>query len=171
MAKGITRCSKITKHKYKGEPKMAKPIKISETELEKILPNTKKSKRIRIIGNALVLTSKLKFETIQKMEKYNRNALCLIEVKNDEETEIFRIGTGKVSAISKYGITFMEADKDGFATATVLFPEGVADKREFIQDNFATALFMLNDLEDAVNTACAELEAAYEALDKEIVEE
>ena len=128
------------------------------------------SKRIKIVGNAFVLTSKLKFATIQKMEKYNRDVLCLVEIKNDEENEIFRIGTGKTSSIGKFGITFMEADKAGNATATVLFPEGTTDKKAYIKDNFATVLFMLNDLEDSVNTACAELEAAYAKLDEEIEE-
>lgn len=153
---------------------MATPIKVSKKEMEQIQKNVKtenKTKRIKIVGNALVLTSKLKFATIQKMEKYNRDALCLVEVKNDEENEIFRIGTGKTSNISKFGITFMEANKDGFATATVLFPEGTTNKKEFIKDNFATTLFMLNDLENAVETACAELEAAYAELDKTIEEE
>lgn len=149
-------------------------IKVSEKEFKKITneapKTTKTTKRIKIAGNAIVLTSKLKFATIQKMEKYNPNALCLVEVKNDEENEIFRIGTGKASSIGKYGITFMEADKKGFATATVLLPDGVTDKKAYIKDNFATALFMLNDLEDAVNTACAELEEAYERLDAEIEE-
>ena len=127
--------------------------------------------RVKIVGNALVLTSTLKFETIQKMEKYNRDALCLSTFKNDEEIEIFRIGTGKTSSINKYGITFMEANKNGLATATVLLPEGVTNKREYIKDNFATALFMLSDVEKIVNTACAELEAAYAELDKVIEEE
>lgn len=155
---------------------MATPIKVSEKEMEKIVKNTgvktsRKQPRIKIVGNALVLTSKLQFATIQKMEKYNRDALCLIEDKNDEEIEIFRIGTGKTSAINKYGVTFMEANKDGFATATVLFPEGTKDKREFVKDNYATVLFMLEDLEDAVETSCAELEAAYAKLDETIEEE
>ena len=151
---------------------MATPIKVSEKEMAKIVEKktSTENKRIKIAGNALVLTSKLKFATIQKMEKYNPDALCLVEVKNDEENEIFRIGTGKSSSIGKYGITFMEANKEGFATATILFPENVSDKKEYIKDNFATALFMLSDLEDAVNTACAELEAAYAKLDKEIEE-
>lgn len=138
----------------------------SQTSVKTVTP-----KRIKIAGNALILTSKLKFATIQKMEKYNRDALCLTEYRNDEEVEVFRIGTGKASAIGKYGITFLEANKEGYATATVLLPENVTNKREYVKDNFATALFMLNDLEDAVNTACAELEAAYEKLDKDIVEE
>lgn len=161
---------------------MARPIKVSEKEMETIVKGTpaekevtkstsKTFKRIKIVGNALVLTSKLKFATIQKMEKYNPDALCLVEVKGEDENEIFRIATGKTSNISKYGITFMEANKDGFATATVLFPEGTKDKREFVKDNFATSLFMLADLEDAVLTACAELEAAYAELDANIEEE
>lgn len=148
---------------------MATPIKVSEKEMQKITKNVT-PKRIKIVGNAFVLTSKLKFATIQKMEKYNRDALCLVEVKNDEENEIFRIGTGKTSSIGKFGITFMEADKAGNATATVLFPEGTTDKKAYIKDNFATVLFMLNDLEDSVNTACAALEAAYAKLDEEIEE-
>ena len=104
------------------------------------------------------------------MEKYNPNALVLVEVKHDEEYEVFRIGTGKLSSIGKYGITFAEANKDGFATATVLFPENVTDKKAYIKDNFATVLFMLKDVEDAVATACAALEADFAKLDEEIEE-
>ena len=147
-------------------------IKVSEKEMNKTMgeSNTPISKKIKIAGNAVVLTSKLQFATIQKMEKYNKDALCLVEVKNDEEAEIFRIGTGKTSSISKFGITFMEANKNGNAVATIMLPEGVTDKKAFIKDNYATALFMLADLEDAVETACAELETAYTKLDAEIEE-
>lgn len=134
------------------------------------LENVSNTKRIKIAGNAIVLTSKLKFSTIQKMEKYNNDALCLVEVKNNEENEIFRISTGKTSSIGKYGITFMEADKNGNAVATVMLPEGVTDKKAYVKDNFGTTLFMLSELEAVVETACAELEAAYAELDKEIEE-
>ena len=149
---------------------MAKKIEVSAKEFEKIA-GVSITPKVRIAGNAMVLTSKLDFATIQKMEKYRRDALCLVEVKNDEENEIFRISTGKLSSISKYGIVFAEPNKDGKATATVLFPEGVTDKRAYIKDNFASALFMLNDLEDAVKTACAELEADFAKLDEDIVED
>lgn len=146
---------------------------IEATEaVENVKPAPKKvtNANIKIAGNAIVLTSKLKFETIQKMEKYNRDALCLVEVKKDEENEIFRISTGKLGSISKFGIVFTEANKDGFATVTILLPEDVKNKREWIKDNYATTLFMLADLEDAVETACAELESAYAKLDKYIEE-
>ena len=53
-----------------------KPINVTEKQMEKILGGSctetePKTKTIRIVGNAIVLTSKLKFATIQKMEKYN----------------------------------------------------------------------------------------------------
>ena len=135
------------------------------------MANTKTEvKRIKIAGNAVVLTSKLKFATIQKIEKYNPNALCLTETKKDEEVEIFRIATGKTSSIGKYGITFMEANKEGYAIATILLPENTADKKAYIKDNLGNAIFMLTDLEALVETACAELKAAYDKLDTEIEE-
>ncbi len=131
---------------------------------------TKNEKRIRIAGNALIITSKVKFDTIKKLEKYNNDALVLCEQDNDEIKEVFRISTGNSSSISKYGVTFMEADKNGYAVATILFPENVKDKKEYVKDNFGTALFMLEDLEATVETACAELEAAYAKLDEQIEE-
>ena len=147
-------------------------IKVSEKEMNTIVGGQKPTtKKIRIVGNALILTSKLKFSTIQKMEKYNADALCLIEKDGDEEVEVFRINTGKLSSISKYGIIFAETNKDGYAVATILFPEGVENKREYIKDNYGTTLLMLNDLEDSVTTSCAALESAYAKLDAEIEEE
>lgn len=156
---------------------MAKPIKVTEKQFSTIAKTTEATVRapklpakVKIAGNAFVLTSKLKLETIKKMEKYNPAALCLVERRNDEDIEIFRISSGKLASISKYGIVFSEANKDGFATATVLLPEGIDNKKEWIKDNYATALFMLRDLEDLVTTACAELDAAYAELDKYIEE-
>lgn len=157
---------KVTSSKKPKKPVQRTPKIIQEEKKE--MSTTQK--RVKIAGNAVVLTSKLKFATIQKMEKYNNNALCLVEIKGDEEIEIFRIATGKTSAISKYGVTFMEANKDGFAVATVLLPENVADKKAYIKDNYGSVIFMLNDLEDAVVTACAKLEADFEKLDNEIEE-
>ena len=149
-----------------------KPIPVTEKELAKILNHKEPAvKTIKIVGNAMVLTSKLKLATIKKMEKYNNKALCLIEVNGDEENEIFRIMSGKLSSIATHGIVFAEEDKAGNAVATILFPTGVENKKEYIKDNFATVLFMLKDLEAAIETSCAELEAAFAKLDEEIEEE
>lgn len=127
--------------------------------------------KIKITGNAVILTSKLKLETIKKMEKYNSDALTIFDVVEDENIELFKIGSGVVSNINRFGITFAEANKTGEAVATVLLPANVTDKKAFVKENFANAIFYLQDLEAAVETSCAELEAAYAELDKIIVEE
>lgn len=128
------------------------------------------AKRVQIVGNAFVVTSKLPFEIIKKLEKYASNTLCLKERDHDEEKEYFRIATGKVSSISKYGITFNEANKDGFAIATALFPEKISNKKRFIKDEFGKTLYMLQDVEQNATHAYAHFEKAYAELDS-IIEE
>lgn len=127
------------------------------------------TKKVKIAGNAMVITSKLKFDEIKKMEKYNPAALVLIE-KNDEETnEVFRISTGKVSSFSQYGITYSEANANGFATATILL-DHAENKKAYVKDKYATALIILGEIEDSVKTACEKLAAEHAKLD-EIIEE
>lgn len=157
---------------------MAKPRTIANLvsnnnkKEDKILSTeTKKSeKRIKIAGNAFVLTSKLKLETIKKLEKYVKNALVIEEVNGEETNEIFKVMSGKVGSISKYGIVFATANKEGFATVTVTIPEDVTDKKEYIKDNFACALVMLKDVEDLANETLTEFEKEYAKLDEEIEE-
>ena len=144
-----------------------------ETQAPEITQETVAEKapaRIKIVGNAYVLTSKLPLETIKKVEKYDDRALCLIEVKHDEEREIFRIGTGKLGSISKCGIIFNEANKSGFATVTALFPEGVSNKKEFIKENFINILFMLDALENSIANAATQLETVFAEIENSIEE-
>jgi hypothetical protein len=117
-----------------------------------------------------MVVSKLKLETIKNLEKYENDALCLKECSNDGEKEIFRIGTGKTASISKFGITFAEANKDGLATATMLFPADVKDKKQFIKDNYGKVLFLLNDVEYSANHAYKHIQEVFAELDN-IIEE
>lgn len=156
---------------------MAKPRTIAnlvsknnEKEDKTLSKEVKETKRIKIAGNAIVLTSKLKLDTIKKLEKYIPNALVLVSTEDNEEREIFRVATGKTGSISKYGVSFATADKDGFATITTNIPEDVTDKKVYVKDNFATILLMLKDIEAVAETTLAEFEADYAKLDEEIEE-
>ena len=129
----------------------------------------KKATRVKILGNAFVITSKLKFENIKKMEKLAYNSLCLVELDRDGNAdEVFRIGTGKIANVGVYGITFNEANTEGNAIVTSTFPADVTDKKAFIKDNLAKALFMLEELEEHIAQDLVELEKQYEELDKTI---
>ena len=129
----------------------------------------KATARVRILGNAFVITSKLKFENIKKMEKLSNETLCLVEIEKDETiNEVFRISTGKVASISSYGITYNEANTEGYAIATSTFPADVTDKKAFIKDNLAKVMLMLDELEAHIAEDLVKLEKRYEELDKDI---
>lgn len=129
----------------------------------------KATARVRILGNAFVITSKLKFENIKKMEKLSNETLCLVEIEKDDTiNEVFRISTGKVASISPYGITYNEANTEGYAIATSTFPADVTDKKAFIKDNLAKVMLMLDELEMHVAEDLVKLEKRYEELDKDI---
>ena len=153
----------ISNHNYsktnlKGETNMA------EKTVEK-----KATPRIRILGNAFVVTSKLKFENIKKMEKLSNESLCLVEIDKEEcVNEVFRIGTGCVASISAYGVTYNEANAEGYAIATSTFPADVTDKKAFIKDNLARTILMLDELEAHIKEDLVKLEERYAELDKEI---
>ena len=146
---------------------MAQTVKtVSKTNKEDAMPA-----KIKIIGNAFVLTSELPFDWIQKLEKLNPNALCITEQRGDETIEVFRIGTGKAGAVSKYGITFAAQNKNGYATVTTLIPDNVVNKREFIKDAYAATLIMLKNLEACDKVSYAQINDLYKELDKDIEEE
>ena len=129
----------------------------------------KATPRVKILGNAFVITSKLKFENIKKMEKLSNETLCLVEIEKDDTiNEVFRISTGKVASISPYGITYNEANTEGYAIATSTFPADVTDKKAFIKDNLAKVMLMLDELEMHVAEDLVKLEKRYEELDKDI---
>lgn len=145
-----------------------------KTKLKQNLKNKEKSKmanKVTIVGNALVLTSTLKYDTIVKMQKINPEALTIFAKENDELMEIFKIMPGKVGTISKAGIVFATKDKNGYATVTDLIPECVKDKKEWVKDNYASVLFMLAQLEEAVADAEEQVDKAYKKLDDIITEE
>lgn len=169
---------KITKNQ--GEIKMKKPIgncncdattpDVCSCEAPIAPETTPTFKRVQIVGNAFMVVSKLKLETIKNLEKYENNALCLKDYSNDEEKEIFRISTGKTASISKFGITFAEENKEGLATATMLFPTNITNKRQFIKDNYGKVLLLLNDVEYSANHTYDNIQKAFAELDNIITE-
>lgn len=151
-------------------------IKITEKEAKKLFAEEKvetktKNATIRIVGNALVLTSKLKLNEIKTIEKYIPKALTIKEYSGDEEIEIFKLATGKVADISNYGIVFNSANKDGFAQITTLIPTEVENKLEYAKDKLFPIIHKLRFVETNVEEILKELNKELNDLEKEIVEE
>jgi hypothetical protein len=102
--------------------------------------------KIKVIGNAAVVTSSVKVADLQKLGKFKPASLKLID--KETKDELFAIGIGSAS-LNKFGASFPVADKDGFAEMTLVIPESVkADaKKAYVEDTYGYALLNLNKVE------------------------
>ena len=133
---------------------------------------TEKTKTIRIIEDACVITSQLKLEDIKKVQKIRPKALALYTTDCEGNIEeIFKVAAGSSSSISSFGIVFNKANKNGFATITTLFPEHVKDKKGWILDNYAKLFVMLKEVEKNVKHELTEIAEMFNNIENEIEEE
>ena len=104
--------------------------------------------KINVTGNAIVLTSSIKYADIEKAKKYRPDALKL---KNEDGQDVFAIDIGVIPQSNEFGIVFTGKTHDdhGFATNTVLFDtcdEGEELKNK-VADFYGSTLVGLNELE------------------------
>lgn len=105
--------------------------------------------KIKVLGEAMTLTSNMKAETIAKAERYCPEALKLI----DEEKKPYFIVQMGAPSVSKFGVSFSNVNSEGKAYNTI-----VGFDKETIKEDFAEVLFNLNKVEDNVNSAIEKLE-------------
>lgn len=107
--------------------------------------------KVKIAGNAAIITSTLKVEEIEKIRKYTKSGLTLKDEtgKND----IFTICLGDASSLSKRGICYASQDNEGYALATLPIPEYLVgnERKTYITDNFAMELANLANLETCIS--------------------
>lgn len=118
--------------------------------------------KVRILGDAGVITSSHKLEDIKKLQKYNPEALKLRkENGNGEKVAVFAIGVGDTPHCSQYGITFATAERDGSGKASLTFviPADVEEVKEWVEEEFGRALNYLNEIEAGLNTAIEKVNA------------
>lgn len=117
--------------------------------------------KVMITGSAAAVTSTITKKEIETLAKYNPKALTLYGGENGKEP-LFSIGVGNTSCgkISKYGIEFgQQTAEGGNATVTVVFCNPVDDPKEYIAENFGSALLNLAKLEETIPAAVAQIEA------------
>lgn len=127
--------------------------------------------QLKIVGDAVVLTSAAKLEDIKLLEKYNPEALRLYKTNEDGKKEcVFTVkstpnGEGGINA---RGAIFASAAHDGtgMATVTSKVPEGVTPEnlKEKIADLVGTGVISLNKVEEQIPDALAAVKAEKEAI-------
>lgn len=123
-------------------------------------------KKIKVLNNAVTLTSDMALRDIQTLQQYAPQALKVIEKNNqDEDIEVFAVSaTVGNASINEYGINFTQETAGNHATVTALFPdyfETEEEKNQFLKDHI---------FEISKNLVIVEKQAkkALETLDKEL---
>lgn len=111
--------------------------------------------KVTVAGDAMVVTSAIKFDDLKTVEKYRPEALTLKGGKDGKE-DIFKVGTTKgAGSINTYGVSFKESRGDGhFAQITVMLPS-VDDVKEYISDKYGVAIINLGAIEESLPSVVA----------------
>ena len=118
--------------------------------------------KIKVLGNALTLTSELKKSEIEKAEKFCPEATKLVD---EEKVPYFVVKTGAPSA-GKYGVSFDAANANGLAYMTMVSNE--APTKEEIKESFGEILFNLNQVEKSIKSTLESLEEKINTLEESI---
>ena len=119
--------------------------------------------KITIAGEAVVVTSALKLEDFEKVQKYRPKALTLMGGEDGKEP-VFCVSVGGVGSgcINEYGAEFVNAthDDEKLASITMVFAgKGGTDIKEAVADEIGPAVMQLNKLEAALPSVLAEIDA------------
>lgn len=123
--------------------------------------------KITIAGDAVVVTSTVKFEDLKTVEKYYPEALVLMGGEDGKE-QVFKVGTttGKGN-LNRYGAEFGSATRDDRALATMTLPvpetEG-EDVKETVAETIGAYLMDLNEVEESIPAALAAIAAKKQAI-------
>lgn len=117
---------------------------------------------IKILGTSATVTSKIKFEDLEKLEYFTPAELTL---KDEEKKPIFRISVGP-SSINKNGIQFNNFNANGLAQCTIELPGNMTQesRTEFIQNNYGLPLYNLSKLEDQLEAKLTDLSNKFAAV-------
>lgn len=123
---------------------------------------------VKIVGGAVAITSTLKLEDIQKVQKFHPEQLVLMGGKNGDEP-VFKIAVSHGAGdIGKYGISVSdEANSNGYAVAT-LGVYGVGNPKEYLINEYGGALTNLNKLEEQVSASLNAINAELATIGSQI---
>lgn len=118
---------------------------------------------IKVVGQAMVITSAHTVEDLRLIERVAPNELYLYsdEAKTDPTFAIaIRDLPKQCGSFDDHGIIYDSADSEGNAQLTVKLPPIAADKREeFLKEYFSGAIIKLLSLENLISETAATIRA------------
>lgn len=101
---------------------------------------------IKVIGDAMIVTSAIKMEDIKLLQRLDADGLI---ARDKDDEPVYAVFTGDLGFMEDTGIRFTGADSNGFATVTILLPPASQTEREeFIKEKYAMAITALQTMEE-----------------------
>lgn len=129
---------------------------------------------IKVVDQAVVLTTELTNEQIARAEKYFPEALELANTNKDGEREVYFVvkstyNAAPVVEASKFGVEFPYASKEDKARVTYVIPKLAKEKvTTYVKDRFGVILRNLLLVEAQFKAMQDEFDKAYKALEANI---
>lgn len=124
--------------------------------------------KVKVFGNAAVVTSTLKLAEIEKVQNSTRRDALTLKGGDDGKTPVFCVCASKHGRgdINNVGAEFANASRDenGYAQITLDIPTDVADAKEYVAKKYGVGLTNLSKLEEALPEVIATIEAEHAAL-------
>lgn len=118
--------------------------------------------KIKMFGDAAVITSGVSLESLKKITKYNPKALTLMGGEDGKEpvfcVAVAKAGYGSLNAFSA-SFAPTTRDEEGKATITMTIPEAVTNAKDWAFDTFGAAVKLLNEVEAKLPEILAQVEA------------
>ena len=111
---------------------------------------------IKTVHKAAVISTELSVKNIKKLEAINPDAL---EIRTEKGDVLFKVATGSVESISKYGIVFADDSK-----ISVLTNSDKALDRDTVAESFGAMLLQLSRVEEQANAALESIGADLDSL-------
>lgn len=117
--------------------------------------------KIIIAGDAVVITSSMKFEDLLTIKKYQPDALTLFGGEEGKDP-IFKVDvTTGAGSINQFGASFAKATRDDekLATLTMSIIDATDDVKEWVADKVGAALMNLCAIEETLPDVLQGIEA------------
>lgn len=120
---------------------------------------------IKVVGDAVVITSALKLEDIKLVQAVRPKALEVSQDEDGKKKMLFRLGAGDgKGSITEFGIVFGRVTNDGqgFAQYTQEICAGDKDVKEYVAGIFGVPVMYLNELENTLPDVIADIKRQHQ---------
>lgn len=123
--------------------------------------------KIKVLGDAIVITSALKVADLETIKRSDASALTLCD---QDGNAVYAVMLGKSASIDKKSVCFNGVDAEGFAQLTILaeLPAKAAARNKYVRENIAPLVCKLNAAEGALGGVAAHLARMTDAVMEDV---